>query len=134
MANRNPRLFRVVVCLLCELVLALFHPYGHFADHLVAQEFDSFALARGLLHYQRGYYWFDGYGRLRTSLRNSIANTNGKFFEDVTIQKEIELVEHQRAEYNSVIANWHKSFDDTINDIISPKAHIRWVPQMRSSN
>lgn len=75
-----------------------------------AQDMDSFALARSRF-FQAGYYHFNGQGRLQVGFIQSNQNTNAVFFDDEAIRKEIELVQTQKAPYDSVIKQWNKDFE-----------------------
>ena len=81
-----------------------------------SQQVDTFAIARGVNH-QTGSYSFDGNGRLKTGLMQTIANTNALFFEDEVIQLEIELVDDQKTKFKSILKTWQSSWQETIEKI-----------------
>lgn len=81
-----------------------------------SRQVDTFSIARSVNH-QAGYYSFDGEGRLKTAISQTIANTNAMFFKDEVIQLEIELVDDQEAKLNSILSAWQASWEETIKGI-----------------
>ena len=101
--------------LIVRLVMVL-SATGFFAEAIVCQEVRSFDISRTLNH-QIGHYSFNGIGRLETSISQTIANSNALFFENETIQLELELVDSQRSAYASAVNAWHNSWEETVNEI-----------------
>ena len=87
-----------------------------FSQQAFPEQVDTFAIARSVNH-QAGHYSFDGSGRLNTGSMQTIAPTNALFFGDEIIQLEIELVDEQKAKFNSIVKKWQTSWEKTIREI-----------------
>ncbi len=74
------------------------------------QEIEAQAISR-LVHRRSGRYQFNGMGRLYTSTGQSTSITfNADFLDDDVVQKEIELVDNQRADFARVVSKWKKAY------------------------
>jgi len=105
------RQIRYAIPMLCLGVVSVFCNSETFS-----QQVDRFAIARKSNH-QSGFYSFDGNGRLKTSLMQTIANTNVLFFEDEVIQLEIELIDDQKVKFKSILKKWQDDWEATIKKI-----------------